>query len=88
MSVVASAFSRLGAATTFTGVAVVAAAAPVAAEPATTVAYADGGAPARFNGRAFDTCAAPSAAAMKAWRASPYRAIGVYVSGASRTATS
>jgi hypothetical protein len=35
-----------------------------------------------FHGRGFDTCAAPSNAAMDAWRAhSPYRAIGVYLGG-------
>jgi len=30
----------------------------------------------------FDTCAAPSAAAMTAWGASPYRTLGVYLGGA------
>jgi hypothetical protein len=35
-------------------------------------------------GRGFDTCAAPSAATMKDWRASPYRAIGVYIGGVNR----
>src|SRR6266536_2364285 len=35
-----------------------------------------------FHGRGFDTCAAPSNAAMDAWRAhSPYRAIGIYMGG-------
>jgi hypothetical protein len=35
-----------------------------------------------FHGRGFDTCAAPSNAAMDAWRAhSPYRAIGIYLGG-------
>jgi hypothetical protein len=37
---------------------------------------------AAFTGRGFDTCSAPSAAAMKAWGSSPYRAIGVYIGGA------
>jgi hypothetical protein len=55
------------------------------ADPATGTSYAAGAAPARFTGLAFDTCAAPSAAAMKAWTSSPYRAVGVYVSGSSRT---
>jgi Rv2525c-like, glycoside hydrolase-like domain len=35
-----------------------------------------------FHGAGFDTCAAPSAAVMAAWRhASPYRAIGIYIGG-------
>jgi hypothetical protein len=42
--------------------------------------------PGTYLGRGFDTCAAPSQAAMNAWRtASPYRAIGIYISGASRS---
>jgi hypothetical protein len=37
---------------------------------------------ANYTGLGFDTCAAPSAAYMKAWRSnSPYRAIGVYIGG-------
>jgi uncharacterized protein YbdZ (MbtH family) len=35
-----------------------------------------------FRGKGFDTCAAPSEAAMAAWHAhSPYRAIGIYIGG-------
>ena len=35
-----------------------------------------------YQGLGFDTCTAPSAAAMSAWRAhSPYRAIGIYLGG-------
>jgi hypothetical protein len=42
--------------------------------------------PGTYLGRGFDTCAAPSQATMNAWRtASPYRAIGIYISGASRS---
>jgi len=42
--------------------------------------------PGTFVGRGFDTCTAPSQATMNAWRASsPYRAVGVYISGASRS---
>ncbi|MHA4813697.1 glycoside hydrolase domain-containing protein [Streptomyces aculeolatus] len=37
-----------------------------------------------FRGRAFDTCHTPSRAAMSAWRASPYRAVGVYFAGRGR----
>jgi Domain of unknown function (DUF1906) len=37
---------------------------------------------ANYTGLGFDTCAAPSAAYMKAWRSkSPYRAIGIYIGG-------
>jgi Domain of unknown function (DUF1906) len=37
---------------------------------------------ANYEGLGFDTCAAPSAAYMNAWRgSSPYRAIGVYIGG-------
>lgn len=34
-----------------------------------------------FRGLGFDTCAAPSEGTMRAWRASPYRAIGIYIGG-------
>jgi len=37
-----------------------------------------------FTGLGFDACSAPSAKAMSAWAASPYRAIGVYIGGANR----
>ncbi|NEA39741.1 glycoside hydrolase domain-containing protein [Streptomyces sp. SID11385] len=39
---------------------------------------------ATFTGRAFDTCAAPPLATMRAWGASPYRAVGAYVGGRAR----
>jgi hypothetical protein len=35
-----------------------------------------------YTGLGFDACAAPSSAAMTAWGASPYRAVGIYVGGA------
>jgi hypothetical protein len=35
-----------------------------------------------YGGTGFDACAAPSASAMSAWSASPYRAVGVYIGGA------
>ncbi|MFF0877145.1 glycoside hydrolase domain-containing protein [Micromonospora aurantiaca (nom. illeg.)] len=64
---------------------------PAVAEPqpaagtAATVA-AVGPQPGTFTGKGFDTCTAPSQAAMDAWlTASPYRAVGVYISGGSRT---
>ncbi|MEH1124317.1 glycoside hydrolase domain-containing protein [Micromonospora sp. CPCC 206061] len=56
--------------------------------PTTAVAplAAAGPQPGTYVGRAFDTCAAPSQSAMNAWRTgSPYRAIGIYISGASRS---
>ncbi|MQY11394.1 hypothetical protein SRB5_15100 [Streptomyces sp. RB5] len=56
-----------------------------AAEPSTSTAYRAGAASTRMTGRAFDACTAPSLAAMRAWTASPYRAVAVYLSGASRT---
>ena len=34
-----------------------------------------------YSGLAFDTCSAPSASAIAAWAASPYRGIGVYIGG-------
>ncbi len=58
---------------------------PAAAEPATTVAYPKASSATRFNGYAFDACDAPSAATMKAWTASPFDAVGVYIGGPNRT---
>ncbi|KQT92190.1 hypothetical protein ASG49_09580 [Marmoricola sp. Leaf446] len=41
--------------------------------------------PGDFTGKGFDQCEAPSQTAMRAWRrSSPYRAVGIYISGASR----
>jgi len=37
-----------------------------------------------FTGYGFDTCSAPSVAALQAWTASPYRALGIYIGGANR----
>jgi glycoside hydrolase-like protein len=37
-----------------------------------------------YQGSGFDTCAAPSAATMRHWLASPYRAIGIYIGGVNR----
>jgi hypothetical protein len=54
------------------------------AEPATTVAYPAGATATRYAGLAFDTCTAPSLTAIRAWGASPYRAVGVYIGGANR----
>lgn len=57
---------------------------PVSAEPATPVRYPRAGATTTYSGLAFDTCTAPSLSTMQAWRASPYRAVGVYISGMNR----
>jgi hypothetical protein len=37
--------------------------------------------------QAFDQCTAPSLGAMNAWKASPFKAVGIYISGASRSCT-
>ncbi|MEU7046017.1 DUF1906 domain-containing protein [Streptomyces varsoviensis] len=37
-----------------------------------------------YKGRAFDTCHAPSLTTLRAWRSSPYRAVGVYYGGRGR----
>lgn len=58
---------------------------PAAAEPATSIAYPSGAVSTRFNGWAFDTCDAPAQSAMTAWKASPYRGIGIYIGGVNRT---
>lgn len=60
--------------------AVLALLAPVAAAGVAAAAPA----PASFTGRGFDACSAPSSAAMDAWLASPYRAVGIYFGGSNR----
>ena len=57
---------------------------PSAADPATSVRYPRGGATTTYSGLAFDTCEAPSLDTMRAWKASPYRALGVYIGGRGR----
>lgn len=48
-------------------------------------AAAAGPQPGDYRGQGFDACAAPSQTTMDAWLASsPYRAVGVYISGATR----
>ena len=37
-----------------------------------------------YTGRGFDACSAPPVSTMRAWLASPYRAVGIYVGGGSR----
>jgi Domain of unknown function (DUF1906) len=51
---------------------------------ATPAAITPAAAQGLVRGRGFDTCAAPSAATMKSWLASPYRAIGIYIGGVNR----
>jgi hypothetical protein len=46
--------------------------------------YPAGAAVTAFQGQGFDTCTAPPRSAMEAWRASPYRALGIYISGVNR----
>lgn len=68
-----------------TAVATLLAGAAVASRPAPAVAAGyHGPQPGTFTGLGFDTCAAPSNAAMKAWLQSPYRAVGIYIGGVNR----
>lgn len=60
---------------------------PAAAEPATSVSYPGSATATRFTGLAFDTCTAPTVAQMTAWKASPYKAIGIYFGGVNRGCT-
>ena len=57
----------------------------VLADPAIPVNHRNRASATLFGGLAFDTCSAPSQAAMQAWAVSPYRAIGVYIGGVNRT---
>ncbi len=57
---------------------------PASAEPSTPVHYRGGAATTTYTGLAFDTCTAPQLSTMRAWRRSPYNAIGVYIGGANR----
>ncbi|NGN62487.1 DUF1906 domain-containing protein [Streptomyces sp. A7024] len=58
---------------------------PAAAEPTTSISYPAGATATLYTGKAFDTCTAPPLSAIRAWDASPYRAVGVYISGVNRT---
>jgi uncharacterized protein YraI len=56
-----------------------------AAEPETPVIYPSGSTATRTDSSGFDTCAAPSLTALKAWRgASSYRAVNIYFGGNNR----
>jgi len=61
-----------------------AAARPTAPPAQQRAAQAAAVAPGTYTGLGFDTCAAPSQAAMTAWLQSPYRAIGIYIGGIGR----
>ncbi|HEX6232965.1 MAG TPA: glycoside hydrolase domain-containing protein [Jiangellaceae bacterium] len=57
---------------------------PVAAEPETPVKFPSGSSATRVNGLGFDTCAAPSLSALRAWRGSPYQTVNIYFGGRNR----
>ncbi|NUO55050.1 MAG: DUF1906 domain-containing protein [Hamadaea sp.] len=62
--------------------------APSAAAPATAAVTVAAVAPqpGTYVGKGFDTCTAPSQSAMNAWKtSSPYGAVGIYISGSSRS---
>ncbi|WP_405068282.1 DUF1906 domain-containing protein [Kribbella sp. NBC_01510] len=59
--------------------------APALAEPTTPLTYNAGTTATRFTGLAFDTCTAPTLTQMTAWKASPYKAIGIYIGGVNRS---
>jgi uncharacterized protein YraI len=54
------------------------------AEPATPVVYRANSSATVVSGLGFDTCSAPSLAALRAWRSSSYRTVNVYFGGISR----
>ena len=59
-------------------------AAPAAAPAAPATPSLQGYGGSVFAGLGFDTCTAPSEATMKAWLASPYRMVGIYIGGENR----
>ncbi|MFE6461986.1 DUF1906 domain-containing protein [Streptomyces cinereoruber] len=59
--------------------------APAPAASGSTVSAASAAStPIHFTGKAFDTCEAPSVETMRAWRGSPYGAVGIYFGGRGR----
>ncbi len=54
---------------------------PALSDPAT---FPAGGSTSRYLGRGFDTCSAPSTATLRAWLASSYRSVGIYIGGVNR----
>jgi uncharacterized protein YraI len=67
-----------------TASAAVAVAPAATAEPATPVIYPSSASATRTGGSGFDTCTAPSLAALQAWRASPFRTVNIYFGGINR----
>jgi uncharacterized protein YraI len=59
-----------------------------AAGPSTIVRYSPAASARQFKGLAMDTCAAPPLTTMRAWLNSPYRAVGAYIGGSSRSCRS
>ncbi|MBB5786920.1 glycoside hydrolase domain-containing protein [Jiangella mangrovi] len=55
-----------------------------AALPDSPVSYPSGASSTLAPGLGFDTCTAPSIAALQAWRASPYRTVNIYFGGVNR----
>ncbi|HEY9410740.1 MAG TPA: glycoside hydrolase domain-containing protein [Jiangellaceae bacterium] len=64
--------------------ALVLSAAPSQAEPSTPVNYPAGSSATIATGPGFDTCTAPSIAALQAWRSAPYDRVNVYFGGINR----
>ena len=56
----------------------------VGAEPATPVVYPAGSSATLVIEPGFDTCTAPSLAALAAWQASPFDTVNIYFGGANR----
>ncbi|WP_084470114.1 glycoside hydrolase domain-containing protein [Jiangella gansuensis] len=58
--------------------------APASGYPATPGIYPPGSSATMTTGRGFDTCTAPSLAALRAWLASPFRTVNIYFGGVNR----
>lgn len=77
-------FFRTTIATASAGLIVLALGGIAMANPATSARYPGGASATAYTGPAFDTCTAPPLSTMTAWKASPYRALGVYIGGIDR----
>ncbi|SDT67134.1 glycoside hydrolase domain-containing protein [Jiangella sp. DSM 45060] len=60
---------------------------PAGGYPATPGNYPSGSSATVATGRGFDTCTAPSLAALQAWRVSPFRTVNIYFGGVNRGCT-
>jgi len=58
--------------------------APAQAELTDKIDYGNATTGTNYKGLGFDTCQSPSTGAMNAWRASPFRSIGIYIGGRNR----